>query len=50
MLTLNVVGVPTAMVGLLRADAAIAIAAPILLVVLRILQGLSSGNEWLERR
>lgn len=46
MVTLILMGVATTLVGLLPTYAAIGMAAPILLILLRILQGISAGGEW----
>ncbi|GAA1297925.1 MFS transporter [Pseudonocardia xinjiangensis] len=44
--TLMIMGVCTALIGVLPAEATIGIAAPILLTVLRLLQGIAVGGEW----
>jgi MFS family permease len=46
MLTLVLRGAATTLVGLLPTFDVIGVAAPILLIVLRILQGISAGGEW----
>jgi MFS family permease len=44
--TMLLMGVATALIGLLPPVSSIGVAAPVLLVVLRILQGLAVGGEW----
>ncbi|MCI9889028.1 MHS family MFS transporter [Micrococcales bacterium 31B] len=46
MITIVGIGVVTGLIGLLPTYAAIGVAAPILLVLLRIVQGLAVGGEW----
>ncbi|HEY9242268.1 MAG TPA: MFS transporter [Streptosporangiaceae bacterium] len=45
-ITLLMMGIGSALVGVLPGTAAIGIAAPILLVALRVVQGLAVGGEW----
>src|ERR687893_2772053 len=45
-LTLTIMGVATTLIGLMPTYAAIGVAAPLLLVVLRFCQGLGVGGEW----
>ncbi|MFV0374554.1 MFS transporter, partial [Microbacterium sp.] len=46
MLTLILMGAATTLVGFLPTYAAIGAAAPVMLIVLRIVQGISAGGEW----
>jgi MFS family permease len=45
-ITLLMMGLASALVGVLPGTSAIGIAAPILLIILRILQGIAVGGEW----
>ncbi|GAA1632032.1 MFS transporter [Georgenia ruanii] len=46
MVTLILMGAATALIGVLPTYAAIGVAAPILLILLRVVQGVSAGGEW----
>jgi len=45
-ITLLIAGIATVLIGLLPSYETIGVAAPVLLVLLRILQGISAGGEW----
>lgn len=44
--TIGIMGVATALIGVLPGYATIGVAAPILLILLRVIQGISLGGEW----
>ncbi len=46
LVTLMLMGIPTALIGLLPTYASVGVWAPILLIILRIIQGLAIGGEW----
>lgn len=46
LVTITVMGVATGLIGVLPGYAQIGLAAPVLLVLLRVIQGLSLGGEW----